>query len=101
MILVISHEIQVFWSCKWKSYWENERWIRGKIISEFIGLKSKIYSLVDVDGKENKKAKALNKVFVRGIRYKESLMLSLIKLIRYQVRRIQSKLNKLGNLLCF
>ena len=74
---------------------------RGKIISEFIGLKSKIYSLVDVDGKENKKAKALNKVFVRGIRHKESLMLSLIKLIRYQVRRIQNKLNKLGNLLCF
>ena len=32
---------------------------RGKIISEFFGLKSKMYSLVDVDGKENKKAKGV------------------------------------------
>ena len=28
---------------------------QGKITSEFIRLKSKMYSLVDVDGKENKK----------------------------------------------
>ena len=33
----------------------------GKIISEFFELKSKMYSLVDVDGKENKKAKGVNK----------------------------------------
>ena len=30
---------------------------KGKIISEFVGLKSKMYSLIAVDGKENKKAK--------------------------------------------
>ena len=29
---------------------------KGKIISEFIGLKSEIYSLTDVDGEEVKKA---------------------------------------------
>ena len=34
---------------------------KGKIIGEFVGLKSKIYSLVDVDWKENKKAKGVNK----------------------------------------
>ena len=28
----------------------------GRIISEFLGLKLKMYSLVDVDGEENKKA---------------------------------------------
>ena len=30
---------------------------KGKIISEFIGLKSKMYSLIDVDNEEVKKAK--------------------------------------------
>ena len=32
----------------------------GKISNEFVGLKSKIYSLVDVDGKENKKGKSVD-----------------------------------------
>ena len=41
---------------------------KGKIISEFVGLKSKIYSLVDADGEENKKAKEVNNCVVRGIR---------------------------------
>ena len=31
---------------------------KRKIISEFIGLKSKTYSLINVDNEENKKAKA-------------------------------------------
>ena len=34
---------------------------KGKIISEFVGLNSKMYSLVDVDNEENKKAKGVNK----------------------------------------
>ena len=33
---------------------------RGKIISEFVGLKSKMYSLISVDDKEVTKAKAVN-----------------------------------------
>ena len=41
---------------------------KGKIICEFAWLKSKIYSLVDVDGKDNKKG--VNKSIVRGIRQK-------------------------------
>ena len=47
---------------------------RGTIIGEFIGLKSKMYSLVDVDGEENKKAKGVNKSIVRSISIKNLLM---------------------------
>ena len=46
---------------------------KGKIISEFFRLKSKIYSLLDVDHKENKKAKRVNKNDVRNIRQKECI----------------------------
>ena len=35
--------------------------LRGKIISEFIGLKPKMYSLIAVDGVGIKKAKGVNK----------------------------------------
>ena len=37
---------------------------KGKIISE-------LYSVVDVDGKENKKAKGVNRSVVRGIKHQE------------------------------
>ena len=35
--------------------------VKGKILSEFVGLKSKMYSLISVNGEENKKAKVVNK----------------------------------------
>ena len=41
---------------------------KGKIISEFIELKSKMYSLIDADGKENQKAKGVNKNVVKNIK---------------------------------
>ena len=42
---------------------------KGKIISEFVELKSKIYSSIDVDGTENKKkTKGVNKNVVKNIR---------------------------------
>ena len=44
---------------------------KGKIISEFVALKSKMYSLIDIDGKENEKAKGVNKDFVKNTRHKE------------------------------
>ena len=34
---------------------------KGKIINEFVGLKSKMYSLISVDGEEITKAKGVNK----------------------------------------
>ena len=34
---------------------------KGKIVTEFVGLKSKMYSLIDVDNEENKKAKRVEK----------------------------------------
>ena len=38
---------------------------KGKIISEFVRLKSKMCSLIDVDNDENKKAKGVNKNVVK------------------------------------
>ena len=35
--------------------------LKAKIISEFVGLKSKMYSLISVDDKELTKAKGVNK----------------------------------------
>ena len=52
---------------------------KGKIISEFTGLKSKMYSLIDVNSEEVKKAKGVNKDVVRKIRHKEYIMFCLIK----------------------
>ena len=66
---------------------------KGKIISEFIRLKSKMYSLISVDDEEVTKAKGVNK----KIRYKEFIdVLFNKKVIRRNMKRIQSKLNKIG-----
>ena len=45
--------------------------LKGKIISEFTGLKSKIYSLIAVDSEGIKKAKGVNKNIVKKMRHKE------------------------------
>ena len=45
--------------------------VKGKIISEFVALKSKMCSLIDIDSKENKKAKGVNKNVVKNTRHKE------------------------------
>ena len=44
----------------------------GKIISGFVGLKSKMYSLIDVDNDE-KKSEGVNKKDVKNIRHKEHI----------------------------
>ena len=66
---------------------------RGKIISEFVGLKSKMHSLISVDDKEVTKEKGVNK----KIRHKEFVdVLFNKKVIRHNMKRIQSKLHRIG-----
>ena len=49
---------------------------KGKIISGFVGLKSKMYSIIDVEYEENKKAKWVSKSVVKNIRHKENILIS-------------------------
>ena len=65
----------------------------GTKISEFIGLKSKMHSLISVDNKEVNKAKGVNK----KLRHKEYLdVLFNQKVVRHSMKRIQSKLHETG-----
>ena len=45
--------------------------IKGTLIDEIVGLKSKIYSLIAENNKEIKKAVCVNKKVVSSMRYKE------------------------------
>ena len=66
---------------------------KGKIISELAGLKSKMHLLISVDNEEVTKAKGVNK----KIRHKEFVnVLFNKKVIRHNMKRIQSKLHKIG-----
>ena len=65
---------------------------KGIIISEFVGLKSNIYSLIDVND-EVTKAKGVDK----KITHKEFIdVLFNKKVIRHNTKRIQSKLHRIG-----
>ena len=67
----------------------------GKVISEFVGLKSKMYSLVTVDGQEKTKAKGLKKKM--GLKYNEFYdVLFDKKVVRHNMKRIQAKKHRLG-----
>ena len=69
----------------------------GKIVSKFIGLKSKIYSFIAIDGEEIKKVKRVNKNLVKNIRRTEYIdVLFNKKMIRNKMKRIQSKLHRTG-----
>ena len=66
---------------------------KGKITSEFVGLKSKMYSLISVDNEEVSKAKGVNK----KMKHKEFVgALFNRKALRHNMKRIQSKLHRLG-----
>ena len=66
---------------------------KGKITDEFAGLKSRMYSLICVDDEEVTKAKGVNK----KIRHKEFVsVLFNKKVIRHNMKRIQSKLHRIG-----
>ena len=53
--------------------------IQRKIISDFVGLDSKTYSLIDVDNEENKKVKSVNKNVVKNIRHRKCIDVSFNK----------------------
>ena len=66
---------------------------KGVPISEFIGLKSKMYSLISVDDEEISKAKGVNK----KISHNEFVdVLFNKKVIRHNMNRIQRKLDRFG-----
>ena len=65
----------------------------GVKIIEFIGLKSKMYSLISADDQEVNKAKGINK----KIRHKEYVDVLFNKAVfRHNMKRIQSKLHEIG-----
>ena len=67
----------------------------GTKISEFIGLKSKMNSLISDDNKEVNKANGVNK----KLRHKEYLDVIFNKnVVRHNMKRIQSKLHEIGKL---
>ena len=71
--------------------------LRGRIISEFVGLKPKMYSLIGVDSKEVKKAKRFSKNVVRNIRHEECINVFFNKkMTTHKMKRIQSKLHRIG-----
>ena len=65
----------------------------GVIIIEFIGLKSKMYSIKKIDGKEHNTAKGVS-IVIESNNFKDVLFNK--KIIRHKMKRIQSKKHKLG-----
>ena len=65
----------------------------GKIIDEFVGLKSKMHSMKNIDGKESNTAKGVN-IATEFNEFKDTLFNK--KIIRHKMRRIQGKKHKVG-----
>ena len=65
----------------------------GKIIDEFVGLKSKVHSMKNIDGKESNTAKGVN-IATEFNEFKSTLFNK--KILRHKMRRIQAKKHKLG-----
>ena len=65
----------------------------GKITDEFLGLKSTMYSMKNIDGKESNTAKGVN-IAIEFHEFKDVLFNK--KIIRHKMRRIQNKKHKIG-----
>ena len=65
----------------------------GVIVVEFVGLKSKMYSMKKIDGKECNTAKGVS-IATEFDKFKDVLFNE--KIIRHKMKRIQSKKHKLG-----
>ena len=64
-----------------------------KIIGEFVGLKSKMYSMKNIDSKESNTAKRVN-IAIEFNEFKDTLFNK--KVLRHKMRRIQGKKHKMG-----
>ena len=67
--------------------------LNGSKIVEFVGLKSKMYSLISKDDKEINKAKGVNKKLIHN-EYLDVLFNK--KVVRHNMKRVQSKLHEIG-----
>ena len=65
----------------------------GKIINEFVGLKSKMYFMKNIDGKESNTAKGVN-VAIEFNEFKNTLFNK--KVIRHKMRIFPGKNHKMG-----
>ena len=65
----------------------------GKIIGEFVGLKSEIHSIKIIDGKESNTAKGVN-IATEFNEFKDTLFNK--KVVRHKMKRIQRRKHKLG-----
>ena len=65
----------------------------GIIVSEFVGLKSKVYSIKKIDGKEHNTAKKVS-IATEFDKFEDVLFNK--NIIRQKMKRIQSKNHKLG-----
>ena len=67
--------------------------LNGSKVVEFVGLKSKMYSLISENDREINKAKGIN----RSLRHEEYLsVLFDKKVVRHSMKRIQSKVHEIG-----
>ena len=70
--------------------------VKGKIITESFGLKSKMCSLIVVSSEEIKKAKGVNKNVVENTEHKKYVNVLFDKyFIRHKMKRIQSRLQRI------
>ena len=65
----------------------------GGVVTEFLGLKSKIYSIKKIDGKEHNAPKGVS-IAAEFDKFKDVLLYK--KIIRHKIKRIQGKKHKLG-----
>ena len=65
----------------------------GKVMDQFVGLKSKMYSMKNIDGEESNTAKGVN-IANEFNEFKDTLFDK--KVLRHKRRRIQGKKHKMG-----
>ena len=104
LILAISQETE-FYDNQNKMVIGKMKVVNKGISIKFVGLKSKMHSMLSDDGKESNTAKGVNTV-TEFNEFRDSLFNK--KIIRHKMKRIQSKKHKLGtyeinkiSLLCF